>query len=82
MSYATLAILLSEEKTHELVPRGIANNKQTSASAIALCTAVDRVRTGLPAAFSRAQRWVHTVAEYSHPGVAECRKNNECISFS
>lgn len=51
---ATLVILLSEKKTHELVPRSAANNKQTSASSITLCAVVVRATMGLPAVFRRA----------------------------
>jgi len=56
MLCATLAISLSSKKNHDFVPRGTANNKQTSASSIASCALVDRVRIGVPAALYRANR--------------------------
>jgi len=59
---ATLAISLSSKKNHDFVPRGTADNKQTSASSIASCALVDRARIGVPAAMHRANRWVHTAA--------------------
>jgi hypothetical protein len=74
MSCATLAVLLSETRTHDLVPRGRANNKQTSTSSITLCVVVDRARIGLPAVFHTAGRRVHTAAGHSPRGIEECRK--------
>jgi hypothetical protein len=74
MSCATLAVLQSETGTHELVPRGRANNKQTSPSSITLCALVDRVRRGLPAVFHKAGRRVHTAAGYGPRGIEACRK--------
>ena len=56
MLCATLAISLSSTKNHDFVPRGTADNKQTSASSIALCALVDRVRIGVPAALHRTNR--------------------------
>jgi hypothetical protein len=54
MSCATLAVWQSGTRTHDLVPRGRANNKQTSTSSITLYGVVDRVRIGSPAVHHRA----------------------------
>jgi hypothetical protein len=50
MFCATLAISLSSTKNHDFVPRGAADNKQTSASSITSCALVGRDRLGVPAA--------------------------------
>jgi hypothetical protein len=74
MSCATLAVLQSQRRTHDLVPCGRANNKQTATSSITLCALVDRARIGLPAVFHKAGRRVHTAVGHGPRGIQECRK--------